>query len=274
MRTACWTGGSISWIDGGGPHPSLTAEMTNYEFCARWVMDQRQLDRARVLDYGCGGGEIVRRLRDSGVEAFGCDVFYEGGNYSVAVGSELFESGIVRRIDGGTIPFDDESFDYVLNNQVMEHVEDLDAVLGEIRRVMKPGGILLSLFPDRGVWREGHCGIPFLHWFPKESGARVWYATALRLLGLGHHTAGLGPYAWSRGACSWLDRWTHYRPRHEINALFDRHFVDICHIEDDWLELRYGRRYKWVHSVPRFLRRLVVRKLGGLVFTARKVDRD
>ena len=36
-------------------------------------------------------------------------------------------------------------------------------VLAKISRVLKPGGMVLSLFPDKGVWREGHCGIPFLH---------------------------------------------------------------------------------------------------------------
>ena len=34
----------------------------------------------------------------------------------------------------------------------------------KIHRVLKPGGTLLSLSPDKSVWHEGHCGVPFLHW--------------------------------------------------------------------------------------------------------------
>jgi len=44
------------------------------------------------------------------------------------------------------------------HQQVLEHATDLDVVVHEIARVLKPGGSCLSLFPDKGVWREGHCG--------------------------------------------------------------------------------------------------------------------
>jgi len=59
-------------------------------------------------------------------------------------------------MDGDRTPFVTGSFDLVINNQVLEHVTDLDVVVHEIARVLKPGGSCLSLFPDKGVWREGH----------------------------------------------------------------------------------------------------------------------
>ena len=34
---------------------------------------------AKVLDFGCGAGQIVKVLRDSGISAFGCEAFYDGG---------------------------------------------------------------------------------------------------------------------------------------------------------------------------------------------------
>src|ERR1019366_9228148 len=66
--------------------------------------------------------------------------------------------------------FADCYFDLVVNNQVLEHVDDLDGVLREIHRVVKPGGQVLSIFPSRDVFREGHIGIPFAHWFPGPPG--------------------------------------------------------------------------------------------------------
>src|SRR5215831_1304832 len=98
--------------------------MNNYEFCAQWVLDQEPGQHARVLDYGCGAGQIVKELRKRAVNAFGCDVFYEGGDYSKSVDTELFDSGIIKRMDGETIPFDCSSFNFIINNQVMEHVEN------------------------------------------------------------------------------------------------------------------------------------------------------
>ena len=100
--------------------------INNYQFCAQWVASQNAVVPPRVLDYGCGAGEIVLELLRGDVDAFGCDIFYGGGDRLVAVPADLLESGVISAMDGITIPFDVDSFDYVINNQVMEHVENLD----------------------------------------------------------------------------------------------------------------------------------------------------
>ncbi len=222
-----------------------------------------------MLDYGCGAGEVVEELRRRGVEAFGCDVFYEGGDYSESLAPGLL-GGVILRTEGDAIPFDSASFDLVVNNQVMEHVENLDGALAEISRVLRPGGAVLSLFPDEGIWREGHCGIPFLHWFKKGSRLRVHYAAACRLAGLGYHKGDKGVVRWSRDFCEWLDMWTYYRPRREIDAAYDKYFQDVRHIEDYWLQSRLRGLKKVAAWLPASAQRLVVRKLAGMVFVARK----
>lgn len=246
--------------------------MDNYDYCAQFALDIWEREERRnlsVLDYGCGAGQIVARLRELNIEAFGCDVFYEGGDASRSIPAGML-GDVIRHIDRGTIPYPSESFDIVINNQVMEHVEDLDSVLGEIDRVLKPGGRVLSLFPHRSVWREGHCGIPFLHWFPKGSHPRVYYAAFLRVLGLGYFKAGKWIYQWSTDFCDWLDRWTWYRSHNEIRSAFEKYFVQIEHIEDHWLERRLHDKAFFVLWLPRGARQSFVRKMAGLVFTCRK----
>jgi SAM-dependent methyltransferase len=141
---------------------------------------------AKVLDFGCGAGQIVKLLRNTGISAFGCDVFYGGG--ADPIPDEL--SGFIFKMHGNVIPFPSCTFDVVVNNQVMEHVQDIEAALFEIHRVLKPGGTLLNLFPDKSIWREGHCGVPFLHWFPKRSTLRIYYALFWRSIGFGNFTEG------------------------------------------------------------------------------------
>jgi SAM-dependent methyltransferase len=257
-------------MEGGMSEAAPTAGVaSNYEYCAEWVRGAARGAPVVVLDYGCGAGEIVRELGDRNIEAFGCDVFYEGGDYSPAVRKDWLGRRIFR-IDESTIPFPSEHFDFIVNNQVLEHVEDLDVVLREMRRVLKPGGSVLSLFPDRAVWREGHCGIPFLHRFPKGSSARVYYAAAMRAAGLGHCTENKGIMEWSRDFCEWLDRWTFYRPYRELAEKFEVYFSPLQHLEEHWLSSRLGSRAALVEWCPAPIRRLAVSKLAGRIFVCSK----
>ena len=216
--------------------------MSDYQFCAQWVLDQAPPKDARVLDYGCGAGQIVKELRNRGVDAFGCDVFYDGGDYSTLVGAELFADGFIKKMNGDAIPFDSASFDFIVNTQVMEHVPNLESVLAEIHRVLKPGGVVLSLFPDKGVWREGHCGVPFLHWFPKGSRARIFYAAGFRVIGFGYFKEGKSVWRWSSDFCEWLDKWTFYRTESEIKSMYGKFFQDVRHLEPYWIQRRLGTK--------------------------------
>lgn len=230
--------------------------MDQYEFCARWALR----NGARILDYGCGAGHIVRRMRERKADAFGCDVFY-GGN--VERSSGLVAEDIrpfVLKMEQGLIPFDDASFDAVITNQVLEHVPDLELSVREIARVLKPGGKVLALFPDKTIWREGHCGIPFLHWFPKGSHGRVYYAATLRALGAGYNKQDFpGVMNWARSFCVWLDNWTHYRSPAEVDATFAKYFAGTERIELDWLAARLERLP--IRIIPAALRRFAVRRL-------------
>lgn len=243
--------------------------MNNHEYCVDWLRREYRTANIRVLDYGCGAGQLVERLRANGVEAFGCETFYEGCDVSGSVHPALMDR-VIKRMNEGRIPFGNGTFDCVISTEVLEHVENLDATLSEMHRVLKPGGRVLSLFPDKGVWREGHCGIPFLHWFPKGSRPRIAYAACLRFTGLGHLKGEKGIVQWSRDFCDWLDRYTRYRPRDEIEATFRKYFSAPSHIEDDWMRRRFGQRLPLMNRLPAPVLRLAATKLGELVFVVTK----
>jgi ubiquinone/menaquinone biosynthesis C-methylase UbiE len=113
---------------------------------------------AKVLDLGCGNGNIVRVLRKEGLDAYGCD-------FADTAGSDLSSQDIgalLRQISPGPyrIPFEDSRFDYVISSQVLEHVMDYPGTFAEILRVLKPGGVSLHVFPPRHVPIEPHVFVP------------------------------------------------------------------------------------------------------------------
>lgn len=243
--------------------------MNNYKACAQWVIDNAHGKNISVLDYGCGAGQIVKELRNQNIAAYGCDVYYGGGDWSDKVDQKLFEDSVIKRMEGHIIPFENESFDFIVNKMVMEHVENLDEVLAEINRVLKPGGMVFSVFPDNRVWHEGHYGVPFLHWFAKGGELKIYYAAMWRMAGVGYHKNDKGVMEWSRNACGWVDKWTFYRPRRDIHAAYEKYFTDIQHIEDYWFQLRLDQ-FRLTRFIPTFIQKLIVRTLSTLVFVVSK----
>ncbi|MBS1857965.1 MAG: class I SAM-dependent methyltransferase [Acidobacteria bacterium] len=241
----------------------------------RFVLDfarryAREHPGARILDYGCGAGALVDAGIAAGLDIRGADVFYAGAETRP-------RGGAIHEMRGGVLPFADAAFGLVVNNQVMEHVEDLDATLREIHRVLGPGGLVLSVFPSRDVWREGHIGIPFSHWFRKDSRLRFYYTWALRALGLGTWKE-QAPTArqWATDKLRWIDLYTRYRSRREIFAAYRRYFISETR-ELDYIRYRLLDRPRrgWIASALRFpsaawAARALFRKLAFFVILSRK----
>lgn len=204
----------------------------------RFVLDFARAHGGRVLDYGCGSGGSVVAGRELGIDMYGADVFYGGSQTRAEAEATGLFGDRIREMSAERIPFEDESFDLVTNNQVMEHVEDLDATLSEIARVLKPEGACLSVFPSEDVWREGHIGIPFSHRLPKGSRARFLYTWALRAAGLGTwKEQAPTPRQWAVDKLDWIDRWTRYRSRTEIFSAYNRYFQNELR-EQDYIRYR------------------------------------
>ena len=99
---------------------------------------------ARVLDVGCGPGAITRGLAERvapGGEVVGIDraaAFVEAARAAhESVAGLRFEEA-----DAAALPFDDGTFDVAFAHAVLQHVESPEAVVAELRRVVRPGGVV------------------------------------------------------------------------------------------------------------------------------------
>lgn len=113
----------------------------------------RSFDRLRgvsgpSLDVGCGVGFVVEALRRHfRLEAFGADV----SAVAVARARQRLGADRVHQIEQGRIPHPSERFGLVTCFDVLEHLEaaDLRPLLAELRRVLRPGGLLYATIATR-----------------------------------------------------------------------------------------------------------------------------
>lgn len=103
-----------------------------------WVYDNVRAGSS-VLDLGCGAG-MLALLKRKGVTLYGVDLSPEGALASRRNGYDFTCAAELTRL-----PFADGSFDYAVSLDVLGHVGfgEKDAVLSEVRRVLRPGGVTL-----------------------------------------------------------------------------------------------------------------------------------
>lgn len=102
----------------------------------------------RILDFGCGTGEIARALQAAGYLVTGADI----SSVMLQAGRANPENAGIQfvEIDARIVktPFESGSFDGVIASSVLEYLVTPRAWLVELRRVLRPGGWLLATVPD------------------------------------------------------------------------------------------------------------------------------
>jgi SAM-dependent methyltransferase len=96
----------------------------------------------QVLDLGCRSGALTRHFLD-GNEVVGMDVDSAALAKAAALGIEPVQANVEE-----PLPFEDERFDAVVAGELFEHLRFPDALVAEVRRVLRPGGVLAGSVPN------------------------------------------------------------------------------------------------------------------------------
>lgn len=97
-----------------------------------------------ILEFGAGTGRQAKALASMGYNVDAIDL--ADSNYAV---DRVYS---VRDYDGIHIPLPDHSVDVIFSSNVLEHVEDLETIFGEFKRVTRPAGFGIHLMPTPS-WR-------------------------------------------------------------------------------------------------------------------------
>jgi len=97
----------------------------------------------KLVDLGCGSGELLNRLQGKGLKLAGCDISKAGFN-KIKGKLELKQADLEK-----PLPYASNSFDFAVLREVLEHIENKEGLLKEINRILKKNGKLVVSTPSR-----------------------------------------------------------------------------------------------------------------------------
>lgn len=138
---------------------------------------------ALVADIGCSEGHITESLAEAFPRVVGLDIDYPScwtRRFAFVQANACF------------LPLASERMDGIVVNHILEHAASPSGVLGEVWRVLKPGGVCYLAVPNRYWPLEPHYRLWFLSWLPRWLAHRY-----VRLAGRGNRYPEQLPTYWS-----------------------------------------------------------------------------
>jgi SAM-dependent methyltransferase len=209
---------------------------------------------AAILDFGCGAGRTVVEGRSRGIRISGCDL----ARSMEGAPRELLGSAL-QRIDEQTyrLPFEDGQFDLVFSHQVLEHVMNYESAFREIRRILKPGGLSMHIFPSRYGPVETHVWVPLGTMIRTRRWLSLWALLGIR----NEFQKGLSARRVAELNFDYLNSETNYLTRRQIRSELGKFFSEVRFAEKPYLAAgnRYGPLLSKVPLVPSIYSTLVHR---------------
>ncbi len=128
---------SIVYNETDKPLTNYPSQLSKYLF-KRYGLQKDE----KILDIGCGRGEFLKGFMDCGLIGHAVDQSTTVLNYLPDIHFNLAD------IENEGIPFQDSFFDVVYSKSVIEHFHNPDKLVKEMYRVLKPGGIAITLCPS------------------------------------------------------------------------------------------------------------------------------
>ena len=143
---------------------------------------------ARILDFGCGAGRMVFRLRELGFDAYGFDIHdyvaYRSDDdrqwFRFSQSTSSNTSAFTINADRYAIPFEDDFFDVLHSTSVLEHVLDIRPMMRECARVLRPDGVAIHYYPRKYQVVESHLYVPLASFIQHKQWLRLWIALGAR----------------------------------------------------------------------------------------------
>lgn len=135
--------------------------------------------KARILEIGSGYGFFLSYARKQlGWNIWGCEPGEEEFSGRDEIATKILNENEVEkerltRCTGEALVFEDASFDVVISNDVLEHVQIPQEVFKQTARVLKPGGLMVFTIPNYNWIYEGHYNTPWIPGMNKPV-ARAW----------------------------------------------------------------------------------------------------
>lgn len=128
---------SVVYDEDSHPYTDYPQQLCNYLFQSFGLKKGM-----KMLEPGCGRGEFLSNFKKLGLDVYGVDISPEADTFT----SEFTVK--VCDVENEALPYDDDTFDVLYSKSFIEHLHNPGKYLEEANRVLKPGGLLLTLVPD------------------------------------------------------------------------------------------------------------------------------
>lgn len=150
------------------PTKSNASAKARYLRCVRLLEQELGgLREKRILDVGCGDGVLAWLLGRCGARCVGVDPSAIAIELARKKHAEKGSDATFGVTSGYSTQFPDDTFDAVVCSDVIEHVRQPDLLLGELYRVLRPGGVVVVSTPVR-LTEQPLDRMHVVEWFPSE----------------------------------------------------------------------------------------------------------